>query len=111
VRAHPAEGARRHAVLKAGEDLNVLLWEQVWAAAEGLADLDHEALKAQGTSVDSAGTLAVVAARSAFELVPGHPVLAGVEGFVAAEDVGGHAAGIAKADNAYVTQLWNGHQR
>ena len=44
VRAHAAEGSRGHAVLKAGQGLDVLLREQVGAATERLSDLDHEAL-------------------------------------------------------------------
>ena len=98
-------------VLKAGEGLDIFLREQVGAAAEGLADLDHETLETEDASVDAAGALAVVAARPAVELVLGHAVLAGVEGLVAAEDAGGDAAGVAEADDAYVTQLWNGHRR
>ena len=97
-------------VLKAGEGLDVLLREQVGAAAERLADLDHEALEAERAAVDAAGALAVVPARPAVELVLGHPVLASVEGLVTAEDAGGDAAGVAEADDAYVTQLWNGHR-
>ena len=38
-------------------------------------------------------------------------LLSGVERLVAAENAGGDAAGVAEADDAYVTQLWNGHWR
>ena len=38
-------------------------------------------------------------------------LFSGVERLLAAENAGGDAAGVAEADDAYVTQLWNGHRR
>ena len=57
VGSHAAEGTRRDSVLKLREDLDVLQGEEVWAAAEGLPDLNHETLKAEGGAVDTAGAL------------------------------------------------------
>ena len=111
VRAHEAEGARRHAVLEFREGLDVFLGEEVRAAAERLTDLDHEALEAKDAAVDLPGAFFVVAAHAAGVCVLGHAALAGVEGLVAEEDACGDSAGVAEADDAYVTQRWNGHWR
>ena len=42
-----------------------------------------------------------------FHLVFTEPLRAGIQRFVAAEDASGDGAGVAEADDAYVTQLWN----
>jgi hypothetical protein len=97
--------------LKAGEDLDVLLRDQVGTTAERLADLDHQALEAKGAAVDTASALAVVTTQPTVVLVLGHSTLPHLEGLVAEEDAGGHAAGVADAYDAYVTQMWNGHRR
>ena len=73
---HAPEGPRRDLVLKSREGLDVFLREEVGAAAECLADLDHEALEAEDAAVDAAGALSVVAAHAAVVVVLRHAALA-----------------------------------
>jgi hypothetical protein len=40
-----------------------------------------------------------------------HSSLSHLEGLVAKEDTGGYTAGVAEADDPYVTQLSNGHRQ
>ena len=60
VRSHNSEGARRHLVLEARKDADVFLREYIAAAADSLADLDHEPLEANYAAIDAFGALRVI---------------------------------------------------
>jgi hypothetical protein len=76
-----------------------------------LSDLDHEALEAKHAPVDATCALLMMAAYAAVVRIFRHSSLSHLEGLVAKEDTGGYTAGVAEADDPYVTQLSNGHRQ
>ena len=100
VGLHLLPGVWRDLVLEAGKDGGVFLGEDIGAAADGLADLDHEALKPQNASVNAFGTAAVMIAQALFVLCRRHPVLAQGEQLVAGEDTCRGGGGVCEAKDS-----------
>src|SRR5438132_3512038 len=87
-------------VLEKREDARVLLRENVWAAADGLADLDHEALEAQDATIDALGIAAVMVAEASVVFLRRHALLSHRKNLVAGQDAGRCRRGIGKAENS-----------
>lgn len=86
--------------------MDVFERKEVWAAAERLPDLDHEALEAKDAVIDAARAAGVVAAETGGVDALRESVLAGGEGTVAEEDADRDGAGVSKAEHPDVTKRW-----
>ena len=89
--ADDVERARRDGVLEAGEDVDVLVGDEVGAGADDLAELDEEALAADGDVVEAVGGPGVVPQPLALGLLvaEAEALLADAEPLVAEVDAGG----------------------
>ena len=101
---HLLPGMRGNLVLEAREDGGVFLGEDIRAAADRLADLDHESPEADNASEDALGAAPMVSTQAALVLFGRHSVLTEGKHLVAGQDPAGGGSGVGKAKDSVLAK-------